>query len=104
MCSSFPTILNASPVYSKSLNDAWKYYKKIFINFNDYNADDDTLKLLCNLINDNQGDCEVWFKVNNDKESKRFRSRTMKVSPDADVLGRIKNILGKESLKIYGKI
>jgi DNA polymerase-3 subunit alpha len=87
-----------------ALNDAWKYYKKIFIDFSDQNVDEDTLKLLCTLINDNQGTCEVWFKVNNDKESKKFRSRTMKISPDADVLGRIKNILGKDSLKIYGKI
>ncbi len=87
-----------------ALSDAWKYYKKIFINFNDHNADEDTLKVLCDLINGHQGDCEVWFKVNNDKESKRFRSRSMKISPDAEVIGRIKSILGKESLKIYGKI
>ncbi|UCF71503.1 MAG: DNA polymerase III subunit alpha [candidate division WOR-3 bacterium] len=87
-----------------ALSDAWKYYKKIFINFNDHNADEDTLKVLCDLINDHQGECEVWFKVNNDKESKRFRSRSLKISPDAEVIGRIKSILGKESLKIYGKI
>jgi hypothetical protein len=62
------------------------------------------LKQLCDLINGNQGSCEVWFKVNNDKESKKFRSRTMKINPDSDVLTRIKDILGEEGIKIYGKI
>ncbi|MBE0432865.1 DNA polymerase III subunit alpha [candidate division WOR-3 bacterium] len=87
-----------------SMNDAWRYYKKIFINFTDQNIDKDALELLCGLINNNQGACEVWFKVNNDKESKRYRSRSMKINPDADVLTRMKSILGKDGIKIYGKI
>ena len=87
-----------------SLKDAKKYYKKIFINFNEHSVDDSTLKQLCDLINGNQGSCEIWFKVNNDKESKKFRSRTMKINPDSDVLTRIKDILGEEGIKIYGRI
>ena len=87
-----------------SLDDAWKYYKKIFINFNDHNMDKDQLETLCGLINSHQGTCEVWFKVNNDKESKKYRSRSMKINPDADVLSRMKSILGKDGIKIYGKI
>lgn len=87
-----------------ALRDAKKYYKKIFINFNEHSVDDSMLKQLCDLINGNQGSCEVWFKVNNDKESKKFRSRTMKINPDSDVLTRIKDILGEEGIKIYGRI
>ena len=87
-----------------SLKDAWKYYKKIFLNFNDHNASEKMLKELSNLINGNKGECEVWIKVNNDKESRKFRSRTMKISPDADVLNKIKGILGDDGVKIYGRI
>jgi len=87
-----------------SLKDAWKYYKKIFLNFDGHSVNEDVLKQVCDLINGSKGNCEVWIKVNNDKESKKFRSRTMKISPDAEMLGKIKNILGNEGLKIYGKI
>ena len=86
------------------LKEAWKHYKKIFLNLNDHNADEGTLKQLCSIINDNKGNCEVWIKVNNHKEAKKFRSRTMKVNPDADVLTKIKHLLGDEGLRIYGKI
>ena len=87
-----------------ALKDAKKYYKKIFINVNEHSIDEGTLKQLCSLINDNQGSCEVWFRVNNDKESKKFRSRTLKINPDSDVLNQIKGMLGKDGIKIYGRI
>jgi DNA polymerase-3 subunit alpha len=86
------------------LKDAWRYYKKVFLNLNNHDVDEGMMKQLCALINDNKGDCEVWIKVNNDNESKKFRSRTMKIDPNAEVLERIKLILGDHGLKIYGKI
>jgi DNA polymerase-3 subunit alpha len=87
-----------------SLKDAWKYYKKVFLNLNNHDVDETMMKGLCDLINDNKGECEVWIKVNNDTESKKFRSRTMKINPDSEVLNKIKLILGDHGLKIYGKI
>jgi len=87
-----------------SLNEAWRYYKKVFLNLNNHDIDEKTMMQLCDLINDNKGDCEVWIKLNNDTESKKFRSRTMKINPDSQVLNKIKLILGAEGLKIYGKI
>ena len=87
-----------------SLKDAWRYYKKVFLNLNNHDVDEKTMKQLCDLINDNKGDCEVWIKLNNDTESKKFRSRTMKINPDSHVLSKIKHILGEEGLRIYGKI
>jgi len=86
------------------LKDAWKYYKKVFLNLNNHDVDEKTMKQLCDLINENKGDCEVWIKLNNDTESKKFRSRTMKINPDSQVLDKIKHILGEEGLRIYGKI
>jgi DNA polymerase-3 subunit alpha len=87
-----------------SLKDAWKYYKKIFLSFNNRSADENVMKQVCELINGNKGDCEVWIKVNNDKECKKFRSRSMKINPVSEVLDKIKHILGAEGFKIYGKI
>lgn len=87
-----------------SLNDAWKYYKKVFLNLNGHEVDENVMKRLCDLINGNKGECEVWIKINNDKETKKFRSRTMKINPDSEVLGKIKDILGDQGVKIYGKI
>ena len=87
-----------------SLKDAWKYYKKVFLNLNNHEIDEKTMMQLCDLINENKGDCEVWIKLNNDTESKKFRSRTMKINPDSQVLNKIKLILGDQGLKIYGKI
>jgi DNA polymerase-3 subunit alpha len=86
------------------LREAWRYYKKVFLNLNNHDVDETMMKQLCDLINDNKGDCEVWIKVNNDNETKKFRSRTMKVNPDSEVLDKIKLILGDHGLKIYGKI
>jgi DNA polymerase-3 subunit alpha len=87
-----------------SLKDAWKYYKKIFLNIDDQNTSENVLRELCELINGNKGECEVWIKVNNEKESRKFRSRTMKISPDTNVLNKIKSILGDDGVKIYGRI
>ena len=86
------------------LKDAWRYYRKVFLNLNNHDVDEKTMKQLCDLINENKGDCEVWIKLNNDTESKKFRSRTMKINPDSQVLDKIKHILGEEGLRIYGKI
>jgi DNA polymerase-3 subunit alpha len=86
------------------LNDAWKYYKKVFLNLNNHEVDENVIKRLCDVINGNKGECEVWIKINNETESKKFRSRTMKINPDSEVLGKIKGILGDQGLKIYGKI
>jgi DNA polymerase-3 subunit alpha len=86
------------------LRDAWRYYKKVFLNLNNHDVDENMMKQLCDVINDNKGECEVWIKVNNDNETKKFRSRTMKINPDSEVLDKIKLILGDHGLKIYGKI
>jgi DNA polymerase-3 subunit alpha len=87
-----------------SLKEAWKYYKKVFLNLNNHDVDEKMMKELCDLINDNKGECEVWIKVNNDNEIKKFRSRSMKINPDSEVLNKLKLILGDHGLKIYGKI
>ena len=76
------------------LKEAWKYYKKVFLNLNDHDVDENMMKQLCDLINDNKGECEVWIKVNNNNETKKFRSRTMKINPDSDTTSTFGNLPG----------
>lgn len=86
------------------LKNARNYYKKIFINFDTSSLPDEELKLLHKIIDNNKGECEVWFKLNGTKECRKFRSRTMKINPEPDVLEKIKGIVGDTGLRIYGKL
>jgi hypothetical protein len=65
---------------------------------------DQDLQRLHKIIDDNKGECEVWFKLNGTKECRKFRSRTMKINPDPEVINEIKNIVGDTGLRIYGEV
>jgi DNA polymerase-3 subunit alpha len=84
--------------------EARHHYKKIYINIDSNKLPEHDLKKLYELINDNKGECEIWFKVNGKEESRKFRSRTMKIKPEPKVIDKIKDIVGNMSLNIYGKI
>jgi DNA polymerase-3 subunit alpha len=86
------------------LKNARDHYKKIFINFNTSKMPDQDLQRLHKIIDDNKGECEVWFKLNGTKECRKFRSRTMKINPDPEVINEIKNIVGDTGLRIYGEV
>jgi len=86
------------------LKNARDYYKKIFINFDTSEMANEDLKQLRSIIDNNKGECEVWFKLNGTEECRKFRSRTMKINPDPDVLNKIKGIVGDTGLRIYGKV
>jgi len=86
------------------LKNARDYYKKIFINFNTSDLPNEDLKQLHEIISNNEGECEVWFKLNGTKDCRKFRSRTMKINPDPDVLNKIKGIVGDMGVRIYGRI
>ncbi|MGB3479801.1 MAG: DNA polymerase III subunit alpha [bacterium] len=86
------------------LKNARDYYKKIFINFNTSDLPGEDLDQLHEIISNNEGECEVWFKLNGTKDCRKFRSRTMKINPDPDVLNKIKGIVGDMGVRIYGRI
>lgn len=79
-------------------------YKKIFLSFDGAQYSEVELNNLKDLIVNNQGECEVWFKINGEDKSRNFRSRSMKINPDYDVLNRIRSILGPDALRIIGQI
>lgn len=90
--------------YIVSFKEARNYYKKVFINFNSERIPEDGLKRLLDVLNENKGECEVWFKINGEADCRRFRSRSIKINPEPHVLNQIKNIIGDGSLQIYGQI
>lgn len=87
-----------------SFKEARSYYKKLFINLESDRLPEEDLKRLFDVLNDNKGECEVWFKINGKTDCRRFRSRSIKINPEPSVLMEIKNIIGDASLQIYGQI
>ena len=86
------------------LKDAHSYYKKIVISFNSDRLPEKDLKSLHSLLETNKGPCEVWFKINGMKNCRNFRSRSIMINPDPELLTKIKSIVGPASLQIYGRI
>jgi DNA polymerase-3 subunit alpha len=85
-------------------SDARKFYKKLFISIGSDQLNDDILHKLHELINNNQGECEVWFRVNGKEDARRFRSRSLRINPDSLVIEKIKAISSQISIKIYGQL
>lgn len=62
------------------------------------------LKDFQELLADNKGNCEIWFKVADGNDNRKIRSKSMKINPDPGVLNKIRAIFGPETLKIFGQI
>jgi DNA polymerase-3 subunit alpha len=84
--------------------EARSCYRKIAISFNGSKYSDEQLNELKQIIVNNQGECEVWFKINGEHSCRNFRSRSLKIDPTKDVLSDIKAILGPDALWIIGNI
>lgn len=82
---------------------ARNYYKMICIDYHEANSAE-KLTSLYEIINQNQGDCEIWFKIGNGKTSKNIRSRSFKINPEPQIIKQIQNIVGENSVKIITKI
>jgi len=84
-------------------SQAHSYIKKIYIDYRNTNSPE-KLDSLYDIINKNQGDCELWFKIGNGADSRNIRSRTIKINPNTEVLKQIKEIVGENSIKVITKI
>jgi DNA polymerase-3 subunit alpha len=84
-------------------SQARNYIKKVYIDYRNTNSPE-KLENLYDLINKNQGECEIWFKIGNGTECRNIRSRTLKINPDPQVLQQIKEIVGENSLKVIAKL
>ena len=84
--------------------DSRTYYKKIFIDCQNGKFNEVNLKNFQELINNHKGSCEIWFKLADGKDDRKIRSRTMKISPQPEVLNKIREIFGPDTLRIFGQI
>ncbi len=78
-------------------------FKKIYIDYRENNSSE-KLATLYDIVNKNQGECEVWFKVGNGQDSKNIRSRSFKINPDPQIIKQIQEIVGEAAVKIIAKI
>jgi DNA polymerase-3 subunit alpha len=86
------------------LDDIYSHYKRILIECKTAEVQSEKLKAFYELINRYQGECEVWFMVPDANGLKNIRSRTLRINPRPEVLSKIREIFGQNSLKIMGTL
>jgi DNA polymerase-3 subunit alpha len=84
--------------------DSRAFYKRIFIECKNGKFNEVNLKDLQELLSDNKGSCEIWFKVADGNDNRNIRSKSMKINPDPEILNKIRAIFGPDTLKIFGQI
>lgn len=93
--------IKAEQIYP--FDDLYTHYKKIFIECKTIDMESEKLKAFYELINQHRGECEVWFMVPDTKGLKNIRSRSLKIDPQPEVLSKIREIFGKNALRIIGR-
>ncbi len=94
--------LKASNIIPISM--ASNYYKKIIIDCDKERIKEVHLKSFYELVNKYRGECEIWFRIEDESQAIKIRSRSLKINPQPEVLERIREIFGVDSLKILGGI
>lgn len=85
------------------INEIYNHYQKILIECKTSEIQSEKLKTFYELINNYRGECEVWFMVPDTNGIKNIRSRTLKIDPKPEVISKIREIFGENSLKIIGR-
>jgi DNA polymerase-3 subunit alpha len=80
-----------------SLDEAWQEIpKKMIIDIRIQQLTDTTLQQLVQLLRTNQGSCSLYLRLCGDGlPDYNFRSRALKVRPNAVLLQRVREVLGK---------
>ncbi len=86
-----------------AFDEVYNYYQKILIECKPSDIQSDKLKAFYELINNYQGECEIWFKVLDSNGFRNIRSKSYKINPKPEVLSKIKEIFGDNALRIIGK-
>ncbi|MEO0136509.1 MAG: DNA polymerase III subunit alpha [candidate division WOR-3 bacterium] len=89
--------------YICPLSEINNLYQRILIECRNPEVQIDKLKYLYELFNNHRGECEVWFLVPDVDGFKNIRSKTIKIEPKPEVLSKIREIFGENSLKIIRK-
>ncbi|MGB9720805.1 MAG: DNA polymerase III subunit alpha [bacterium] len=92
--------IRAEQIYP--LEKVYAHYKRILIECKTQEIQSEKLKAFYELINRHQGECEVWFMVPGADGLKSIRSRTLRINPQPDVISKIREIFGQDTLRIMG--
>lgn len=85
-------------------DQAHAFYDRIVIECTQQESEQPKLQALRRLAHENKGQCEIWFKIEDNNVCRRFRSRTMKIKPAPDVLMQLQDIFGCDHMHVFGKI
>jgi DNA polymerase III subunit alpha len=77
-----------------------KYANNITLNIYEKKFDSENLIHIQKLIDDNPGNCNLFFNVINNGTNKIYRSKEYKVRPVVELISNLKKILGEDNLNI----
>ncbi|MDZ7290430.1 MAG: DNA polymerase III subunit alpha [candidate division KSB1 bacterium] len=85
-----------------SLEEAWQEIpKKLTLEIPVQQMNDTTLQQLLKLLRANQGSCQLFFRLRGEDASNyHFRSRALKVRPNASLLQRAREFLGPNMVRV----
>jgi DNA polymerase-3 subunit alpha len=85
-----------------SLEEAWNEIpKKFVLDVPMQQANDTAIQQLIQLLRANQGACGLFFRLrNNGAANFDFRSKSLKIRPSANLLQRVKEIIGPNAVRV----
>ncbi len=85
-----------------SMDEAWNEIpKKLILDVPVQQINDTTLQQLTQLLRANQGSCGLFFRLRNGGASNYdFRSRSLKIRPNAGFIQRVKELLGPNTVRV----
>jgi DNA polymerase-3 subunit alpha len=89
-----------------SLDEAWNEIpKKFVLEIPLQQAGEAALQQLIQLLRANQGSCSLFFRLrNNGASDYDFRSKSLKIRPNASLLQRVKELLGPNAVRVEAAI
>jgi DNA polymerase-3 subunit alpha len=85
-----------------SLDEAWQEIpKKMTVDIPIHKMNEVALQQFLHMLRTNQGSCSLFFRLCDDElPNYDFRSRTLKVRPNANLLQRVREVFGAETVRV----
>ena len=77
-----------------------KYARNLTLIINEKKFNSEILVQIHKIIDENPGNCNLFFNVINNGSSKVFRSKEYKVKPTVELISNLKKILGEDNLNV----
>lgn len=86
------------------LSKAWEAFgKNLYLSMDAIGVDDPLLNQVSSILKDHPGQCNLFINLNTADDGKRvIKSRKVKVNPSAEMLAKLKELLGQENVWMEG--